>query len=529
MKMNKPLTTLPKSQAIMDTPSYYPLSLLLLLSLPPLLTFFLLRRRHSSSHRQPPGPPGWPIFGNLFQLGDMPHRTLANLSHTYGPVVRLQLGAINTVAILSAKTATEFFKSHDHNFADRTIIQTMRVHNYDKSSLALAPYGPYWRLMRRLVTVDMLVAKRINDTAPVRRRCVNDMVSWVAKEAKKVKAGEGVHVARFVFLMSFNLFGNLMLSQDMFDPESETGSDLFKAIMGLLEWTGHANVADVFPWLVWVDPQGLQRRMKRDMGKAIDIASKFVKERLQLQHSDDMARKDFLDVLLQFQGGGGEEARNISDKDLNVFILEIFMAGSETTSSTIEWALTELLCNRNCLMKVKSELNRVVGTARELEESDIEKLPYLQAVVKETLRLHPPIPLLVPRRAIQDTKFMGYYIPKDTQVFVNAWAIGRDPDVWKDPLTFKPERFIFCDGGSKVDYKGQHYEFIPFGAGRRMCAGVPLAHRVLHLVLGSLLHRFDWELDSHVTPSTMDMRDKLGITMRKLEPLLAVPKLVAPS
>ncbi|XP_020966684.1 cytochrome P450 76A1-like [Arachis ipaensis] len=205
------------------------------------------------------------------------------------------------------------------------------------------------------------------------------------------------------------------------------------------------------------------------------------------------------------------------------------MAGSETTSSTIEWALTELLCNRNCLMKVKSELNRVVGTARELEESDIEKLPYLQAVVKETLRLHPPIPLLVPRRAIQDTKFMGYYIPKDTQVFVNAWAIGRDPDVWKDPLTFKPERFIFCDGGSKVDYKGQHYEFIPFGAGRRMCAGVPLAHRVLHLVLGSLLHRFDWELDSHVTPSTMDMRDKLGITMRKLEPLLAVPKLVAPS
>ncbi|MED6221893.1 hypothetical protein PIB30_059161 [Stylosanthes scabra] len=518
----------------MDTPSDYPLSLLLLLlSLLPLLTFFLFhRRRHSSSRRHPPGPPGWPIFGNLFQLGDMPHRTIANLSNTYGPVVRLQLGAINTVAILSAKTAAEFFKSHDHNFADRTIIQTMRVHNYDKSSLALAPYGPHWRLMRRLLTVDMLVAKRINDTAPVRRRCVNDMVSWVAKEAEKVKGGEGVHVARFVFLMSFNLFGNLLLSRDMFDPESETGSELFEAMMGLLEWTGHPNVADVFPWLGWVDPQGLQRRMKRDMGKAIEIASRYVNERLEIQHGDDggfSPKKDFLDVLIDFQSGGTEEARNISDKDLNVFILEMFMAGSETTSSTIEWALTELLCNRDCLRKVKSELNGVVGTARELEESDIENLPYLQAVVKETLRLHPPIPLLVPRRAIQDTHFMGYYIPKDTQVFVNVWAIGRDPHAWKDPLTFNPERFISSESESKLDYKGQHYEFIPFGAGRRMCAGVPLAHRVLNLVLGSLLHRFDWELDSRVTPSTMDMRDKLGITMRKLEPLLAVPKFVPPS
>lgn len=201
---------------------------------------------------------------------------------------------------------------------------------------------------------------------------------------------------------------------------------------------------------------------------------------------------------------------------------EIFLAGSETTSSTIEWALTELLCNRECLVKVKAELGAVVGAAREVEESDIDKLPYLQGVVKETLRLHPPIPLLVPRRAIQDTEFMGYHIPKDTQVFVNAWAIGRDPDVWVEPLVFKPERFC----GSTTDYRGQHYELIPFGAGRRMCAGVPLAHRVLHLVLGSLLHRFDWELDSHVTPSTMDMKDRLGITMRKHEPLLAVPKIV---
>ena len=197
------------------------------------------------------------------------------------------------------------------------------------------------------------------------------------------------------------------------------------------------------------------------------------------------------------------------------------MAGTETTSSTIEWALTELLLNPESMTKVKDELTRVVGPNQKVEESHIDNLSYLQAVIKEILRLHPPIPFLVPRKAIQDTNFMGFNIPKNTQVLVNAWAIGRDPDVWDDPLSFKPERFL----GTKIDYKGQHYELIPFGAGRRMCAGVPLAHKVLHLVLGSLLHKFDWELDGNVTRETMDMKDKLGIVMRKREPLLAVPKI----
>lgn len=193
------------------------------------------------------------------------------------------------------------------------------------------------------------------------------------------------------------------------------------------------------------------------------------------------------------------------------------MAGSETTSSTIEWALTELLSNPESLNKAKAELAQAVGADRTFEEDDIDNLPYLKAVIKETLRLHPPIPFLVPRRAMEDTNFQGYHIPKDTQVLVNAWAIGRDPEVWDEPWSFKPERFL----GSTVDYKGQNYELIPFGAGRRMCAGVPLAHRMLHLILGSLLHKFDWELDCK---EKIDMNDRMGITVRKAEPLIAVPK-----
>ncbi|KAK3405859.1 hypothetical protein EUGRSUZ_K02083 [Eucalyptus grandis] len=482
-----------------------------------------LRWKKSRSCRLPPGPPGWPIFGNMFNLGMMPHRTLAGLRQKYGPVIWLRLGSIDTMVILSSRVATEFFKNQDLNFAERTVTDLMRSHDYHEGSVALAPYGSYWRMSRRLLTVDMLVAKRLNETAPIRRKCIDKMLTWIgeAASAEKVRLGEGIHLARFVFLTTFNLLGNLMLSRDLFDPDSKVGSDFFVAMAGLMEWTGHANIADLFPWLRWLDPQGLRRKMDRDMGKAMRIASDFVRERIEerkIGREDD--RRDFLDVLLEFEGNGKDEPAKLSEKQINTFILEIFLAGAETTSSTIEWAITELLLNPESMVKVKSELSQVVGSARKVQEADIDQLPYLQAVVKETFRLHPPIPFLVPRRAMRDTVFMGYDIPKNTQVFVNTWAIGRDPDVWMDPMVFKPERFI----GSKLDYKGQHFEFIPFGAGRRMCAGVPLAHRVLHLAFGSLLHEFDWEFNGRKDPKTIDMRDRLGVTMRKYEPLLAVPK-----
>ena len=201
------------------------------------------------------------------------------------------------------------------------------------------------------------------------------------------------------------------------------------------------------------------------------------------------------------------------------------MAGSETTSSTVEWTLTELLRHPECMAKVKAELARVVGANGKLEESQIEDLQYLQAVVKETFRLHPPIPFLVPRKAVQDTNFMGYHIPKNTQLFVNVWAIGREAERWEEPSCFKPERFL--DSMNHIDYKGQHFELIPFGAGRRMCAGIPLAHRMVHLILGSLLYHFDWKLDTSITLETMDMRENLAMVMRKLEPLKALPKKVS--
>ncbi|KAK9079329.1 hypothetical protein SSX86_001000 [Deinandra increscens subsp. villosa] len=486
------------------------------------------KKRATVAKRQPPAPPGWPVFGNLFNLGAMPHRTVAGLATDYGPIVRLKLGSVNTVAILSAKAATELFKNHDLTFVERTITETSKSHDYDKSSLALAPYGMYWRVLRKICTVEMLVAKRINESTAVRRQCVDNMLDWIEIEASSVSIGNGVHVAKFVFLASFNLLGNLMLSRNLANPDSKLGSEFFTLMLGLMEWGGHPNISDLYPWLKRFDLQGLRRKMDRGMGRAIEIASGWVKERVEKrskeagQRDDDERRKDFLDVLLDYEGTGKDEPEKMSERDITIFILEIFLAGSETTSSTIEWALTELLRSPDKMVRAKDELEKVLGPNQKLDESSTDNLPYLQAIIKETLRLHAPIPFLIPRKALHDTDFMGYHIPKDTQLFVNAWAIGRDPECWENPNSFEPERFL----GSKIDFKGQHFGLIPFGAGRRMCVGVPLAQRVLHLVLGSLLREFDWELESHMKAEKLDMQDKMGIVVRKLEPLKAIPKKV---
>ncbi|GFY82699.1 cytochrome P450, family 76, subfamily C, polypeptide 6 [Actinidia rufa] len=490
--------------------------------------FLLLVRwrkgRNGSTRRKPPGPPGWPVIGNMLDLGAMPHQSLCSLRIKYGPVVWLRLGSVNTMVIQSAKAAAELFKNHDLPFSDRKVPVSFTALDYNQGALSLNNYGPYWRTLRRLYSTQLMVNKRINDTAALRQKCVDNMIKWIEEDARGslARGGSGeVKISHFLFLMSFSLLGNLMLSRDLLDSQSEEGHEFFGATNKVMEWGGKPNVADFLPFLKWLDPLGIKRNMVRDMGRAMKVIEGFVKERMQeRQLGRDKAEQDFLDALLDYRGEGKEEPDKISEKNAILAILEMFLAGSDTTSSTMEWTMAELLRNPKSMRKLKEELDHVIGPNRKVEESDINELPYLQAIVKEAFRLHPAAPLLLPRNTVQDTDYMGYFIPKDTQVFVNVWAIGRDQDSWDDPLSFKPERFL----GSNIEYKGQHYELIPFGSGRRICVGYSLAHRVVQLGLATLLHSFDWELACNVPPENMDMTERMGITVRKLVPLTAIPK-----
>lgn len=294
-----------------------------LVALITLCSFILFRKKAAAGgKKQPPAPPGWPVFGNLFNLGTMPHRTVAGLAAEYGPIVRLKLGSVNTVAILNVKAATELFKNHDLTFVDRTITETSKSHDYDKSSLALAPYGMYWRVLRKICTVEMLVAKRINESTSVRRKCVDNMLSWIEKEASVVKVGSGIHIAKFVFLASFNMLGNLMLSRDLANPDSKLGSEFFTAMLGLMEWGGHPNISDLYPWLKRFDLQGLRKKMDTDIGKALEIATGWVEERRREVAHLDERRKYFLNVLLDYhEGTSKDEPERMSQRDITIFIL----------------------------------------------------------------------------------------------------------------------------------------------------------------------------------------------------------------
>ena len=195
------------------------------------------------------------------------------------------------------------------------------------------------------------------------------------------------------------------------------------------------------------------------------------------------------------------------------------MAGIDTTSSTVEWAMTELLQNPEKLTKAQTELRQLLGKYELIQEFDIKKLPYLQAVMKETLRLHPPAPFLLPHKAETEVEISSYVVPKTAQILVNVWAMGRDSSVWQNPTSFMPERFI----ESEIDMKGRDFELIPFGAGRRICPGLPLAQRMVHLTLASLLYSFDWKLAHDLKPENMDMTEKFGLILHKSEPVLAIP------
>lgn len=202
----------------------------------------------------------------------------------------------------------------------------------------------------------------------------------------------------------------------------------------------------------------------------------------------------------------------------------MFAAGTDTSSSTTEWAIAELIRNPGLMVSIQKELDTVVGANRLVNEMDLAHLPYLEAVVKETFRLHPSTPLSLPRVANESCEIFNYHIPKGATLLVNVWAISRDPKEWSNPLEFKPERFL--PGGEKfdVDIKGTDFEVIPFGAGRRICAGMSLGLRMVQLLTATLVHAFDWELENGLLPEKLNMDEAYGLTLQREKPLLVHPR-----
>ncbi|XP_077245708.1 geraniol 8-hydroxylase-like [Tasmannia lanceolata] len=471
----------------------------------------ILARKQSGKGKLPPGPVPLPIIGNLFKLGDKPNESLAELAKTYGPLMTLRLGCITTVVVSSANMAKEILQKNDKAFAGRTVLDAVRALDYNKASMVWQQPNSCWRQLRTMSNTQIFTTQRLDSNKELRWKKVQQLIDHIGKNCK---TGQAVDIGRAAFACTLNLLSNTTFSVDLVDQNSESAQDFKALIWDIMEEVGKPNFSDYFPVLRLMDLQGIRRNTTAHFKKLYVLFDGLIEERLLSRASSNSTRmNDFLNTLLDYK-------QNSDDNfDIKALLLDILAAGSETSSNTLEFAMAELLRNPHTMAKAKSELLQTITLEQQVEESDIARLPYLQAVVKETLRLHPPVPLMIPHKAESDVEICGFTIPKNTQVLVNAWAIGRDADIWPNPNDFIPDRFL----DSQVDFRGQDFELIPFGSGRRICPGLPLAYRMVHLMLASILHSFSWKLPDGMTPEDMDMQHKFGVTLQRAVPLRAIP------
>lgn len=202
----------------------------------------------------------------------------------------------------------------------------------------------------------------------------------------------------------------------------------------------------------------------------------------------------------------------------------MFVAGTDTTSATLEWTMTELARHPSVLEKTQDEVRKIAGNKGKVEESDLQHLHYMRAVIKETMRLHPPVPLLVPRESMEKCTLDDYEIPAKTRILINTYAIGRDPESWTSPLEYNPERFMDKD----IDFRGQDFRFLPFGGGRRGCPGYSLGLATIELSLARLLYHFDWKLPPGIAVQDVDLSEIFGLATRKRVALKLVPTINTP-
>lgn len=447
----------------------------------------------------PPGPNPLPIVGNLFQLGSRPHESLAELAKIHGPVMRLQLGRRRTVVISSAPMAKQALHKNDASVCSRVVPDCLTLLQHHELSFI----GERWKSWRRISNSHLFTRSRLDSMGFLRRKKVEDLVSYIKLQSR---AGEAVDIGHVAFNTAINLLSNTFFSVDLAELNSSFSREFKEVFSDMMVEAAKANMADFYPVLKWIDPQGIRRRMGAHLKKMIDIFSSIISQRLAHGKQDDV-----LDGLLNICH---EKNEQLELHHIPHFLLDLFLAGTDSTTHTIEWAMTELLGNPSKMNKAREELERVVGKGIPIKEEDIPNLPYLQAVIKETFRKDGPVPF-INRKAESDIEFSGFTVPKNTPILINLWAIGTDPSLWQNPGSFEPERFL----GTEIDVKGRDFELIPFGAGRRICPAFTLAMRMIPLMLGSLINCFEWKLEGE----TMDMDAKFGLTLQKAQPLRAIP------
>ncbi|KAF8007165.1 hypothetical protein BT93_K1230 [Corymbia citriodora subsp. variegata] len=468
----------------------------------------------------PPSPLSLPFLGHLHLIGPVLPTSLQALARRHGPLMQLRLGASSCVVASSASIAREILKTQDVKFASRPEFASSEHFIYRGSRFIMAPYGDYWRFMKKLCLTRLLGAPQLERFLDVREEEVQRLVESVIE---CLRAGKASDLSKELTTFSNNVICRMMMSTRCSGTENDA-KGIHELVKACMELAVKLSVGDILGPLRWLDFSGNGKKLEVVLREFDQIVERIMKQHEEKLINGSVAdRKDLMDIVLETHDDPAAEVK-ITRNDIKSFILDIFLAGTETSSAAMQWAMAELINCPEAYKKLQDEIGSVVGPTRLVRESDIPSLPYLRAVVKETLRLHSPAALII-RECREDCSVDGYLVEAKSRVLINAYAIMRDPEMWTDSDVFAPERFLESSNGKtgehQREFKDQNFRYLPFGSRRRGCVGASLALSVMHLGVGSLVQCFDWKMMEG--EEAVDLSQGPGFGAEMAKPLVCYP------
>ncbi|CAK7342430.1 unnamed protein product [Dovyalis caffra] len=516
----------------MATPDMLYYLLFLLWFITALLVHFFIKTflKSRSQNSLPPSPPAIPVIGHLHLIGSVLAKSFQILANRYGPLMQIRLGASTCVVASNAAVAKEIFKNQDLNFSSRPEFGSSEYFIYRGSRFVTAQYGDYWRFMKKLCMTRLLAVPQLDKFTDIRDE---EKVKLVESVMGCAREGKLCDLSSELTALTNNTICRMSMSTRCSGSDNDA-DQIKRLVKTCLQLAGKLSLGDILGPFRIFDFSGNGNKLVGALKEYDRLVERIITEHEEKAKKGfvERERKDLMDILLEIYNDPTAELK-LSKNDIKSFLLvssfsftlqnyvdlphsyiylflqlwelltsticvqDIFFAGTDTSSAAMQWAMGELINSPKAFKKLRDEINTVVGPDRLVKESDVPNLPYLRAVMRETLRLHPSAPLII-RECAEDCKINGSVIKAKTRVLVNVYAVMRDPESWTNPNEFMPERFMESSeekiGEHQMEFKGQNFRYLPFGSGRRGCPGASLAMMMMHAAVGALVQCFDWEV-----------------------------------
>ncbi|KAH9650319.1 Phenylalanine N-monooxygenase [Citrus sinensis] len=490
---------------------------------------FLFSFKRTKQLPLPPGPTPWPIVGNLPEMwSNKPtfkwiHDFMKELNTN---ISCIRLGNVHVIPVTSPEIALEVLKDNDSIFASRPLTMGTEYSSRGFLSIAVVPWGEQWKKMKKVVASHVLNSSRLRSLLVRRTEEADNLVRFIYNQCKDSPIGLDVDVRLATRQYCGNVMRKMMFNRRYFGEGRENGGPGFEeeehveSLFVVLQRLYSFALSDYVPWMRVFDLEGHEKIISDAMRTASKYHDAIIDERVQQRrqgknkddaHDHDV---DLLDVLISAKDENGRPSLSVDE--IKSQCMDLMLATVDNPSNVVEWAIAEMINQPEILKKATEEIDRVVGKERLVQESDIPQLNYIKACLREMFRLHPVAPFNLPHVSNRDTTIAGYFIPKGSHVLISRVGLGQNPNVWKDPLKFIPERHISAaDPHHQVEITEPELRFLTFSRGRRSCMGMALGSEMSVMLLARLLQGFDWSVPSH--------EEKIDLAESKYDLLMAKP------